>query len=332
VSDDLMVGSRYGVGLIGCGKIGEKRAAALPDSCELRAVYDVRKDAADSLAAKSSASVCASQIEVFERDDVNLVIIATTHDQLTPLSVSALEHGKHVFVEKPGGRSPAELTRIRSAAQDAERCVAVGFNHRFHPAIREAKSIIQSGKYGPLLWLRGRYGHGGRVGYEHEWRASREASGGGELMDQGCHLIDLTTHLCGTATLDHARLTTSFWPMDVEDNAFLSLALANGATAWLHVSWTEWKNLFSLEITLQRAKLEVQGLGGSYGTEVLTLHEMKPEMGPPVTTRTEFNQPDNSWQLELQDFIARIEGRPTSGADLHSSLAVHELIADAYAR
>jgi predicted dehydrogenase len=321
-----------GVGLIGCGRIGEKRAAALPDGCALRAAHDVNRQSAESLARRFSAAVSNNSDELLARDDIDIVVIATTHDHLAQLAVTALERGKHVFVEKPGGRNPDELRLIHQAAKRTGLVAAVGFNHRFHPAIAQAKVIIDSGEYGRLLWLRGRYGHGGRLGYEREWRASRALSGGGELLDQGCHLIDLTLHLCGTAELDYARLTTSFWPMEVEDNAFLALRLAGGATAWLHVSWTEWKNLFSLEITLEKAKLEVGGLGGSYGTEVLVVHRMKPEMGPPTTTRTEFAAADDSWRLELLDFIARIEGRTSTGADLPSSVAVHEIIAEAYRR
>jgi predicted dehydrogenase len=321
---------QHGVGLIGCGKIGEKRAAALPDGCVLRAVHDLNLKSAESLARQFSTEVSASSDELLARNDIDIVIIATTHDHLAKLAVTALTHGKHVFVEKPGGRNPDELRLIQQTAERTRLVAAVGFNHRFHPAIAQAKAIIDRGEHGRLLWLRGRYGHGGRLGYEREWRASRTLSGGGELMDQGCHLIDLTLHLCGAAELDYARLTTSFWPMEVEDNAFLALRLAGGATAWLHVSWTEWKNLFSLEITLERVKIEINGLGGSYGTEVLVLHQMKPEMGPPLTTRTEFAGADDSWRLELLDFIARIAGGTSTGADVPSSVAVHDIIGEAY--
>lgn len=331
-NDDIPKKQVYGVGLIGCGKIGEKRVASLPPSCILRGVYDVRLDTARALAVRFSAGLCETHDDLLRRDDIDIIIIATTHDHLAPLTTAALKQGKHVFVEKPGGRNTIELLQLQEVAEQQKMCVAIGFNHRFHPAVAAAKSIIDSGNHGRLLWIRGRYGHGGRVGYESEWRASRQVSGGGELMDQGCHLIDLTLHLCGKVQLDYARLTTSFWPMEVEDNAFLSLTTAEGATVWLHVSWTEWKNMFSLEITLERAKIEVNGLGGSYGTEVLTLHEMKPEMGPPLTSHTEFPGVDDSWRLELLDFLARIDGKSAQGADLPSAIAVHEIIAEAYRR
>ena len=139
------------------------------------------------------------------------------------------------------------------------------------------------------MFIRARYGHGGRVGYEREWRAQREVSGGGELIDQGIHLIDLTRFLAGDVDLAFGELRTTFWDMDVEDNAFLALRPHAGGFAWLHASWTEWKNLFSLEIMLERAKIEIAGLGGSYGPETLTLFEMLPEMGPPLVHRTQWD-------------------------------------------
>lgn len=324
----------YGIGLLGAGRIGERRSAALPDGCTLRAVYDVRSAAAQTLAANySSAVVMASAEELCSRDDVNIVVVAATHDALTELALIAIKNNKHVFIEKPGARTATELREVAAAAADRGVIVGVGFNHRFHPALRAARDIVSTGKFGPLLWVRGRYGHGGRLGYDKEWRAQKALSGGGELMDQGCHLIDLIHFLFGATTLDYARLTTSFWNMEVEDNAFLVLTTQADATAWLHVSWTEWKNLFSLEITLQRAKIEVTGLGGSYGTEVLTVHEMKPEMGPPDTTRQEFTGThDESWNAELVDFLARVEGRQGIGCDLEQAIAVHDIIAEAYRR
>ena len=171
---------------------------------------------------------------------------------------------------------------------------------------------MASGRYGPLMFVRARYGHGGRLGYEQEWRADRPTvSGGGELVDQGSHLIDLVRACFGDVDLAFAEMRTMFWKMDVEDNAFLALRPRSGGFAWLHASWTEWKNLFSFEVMLERAKLEVNGLGGSYGPEQLTLYEMAPEMGPPP--RDDVGVPvqptgrgSSSWPTSL----AAIEGRP----------------------
>lgn len=325
-------GRTFGIGLIGCGKIGEKRVVALPPNCSLVAVHDTQGDVAKRFVESYGGQICNSAAELLCRADVNAVIIATTHDQLAGLSMLAIQHGKNVFVEKPGGRTTDEIRSIQTAAKEHGVHVSVGFNHRFHPAIIAAKSLIDSGEHGRLLWMRARYGHGGRLGYEREWRARKDISGGGELLDQGCHLIDLASHFFGDIRLDYSRLTTSYWPMEVEDNAFLALLTNDDATVWLHVSWTEWKNTFSLEVTLESAKIEISGLGGSYGTETLIVHTMKPEMGPPDTQRSVFDGADQSWGLEFADFLHRISGKGTSGASLESTIAVHEIIAKAYER
>jgi predicted dehydrogenase len=161
------------------------------------------------------------------------------------------------------------------------------------------------------MFIRGRYGHGGRIGYDREWRARPEISGGGELMDQGVHLIDLARWFLGEFVTVQGSIATYFWDMPVEDNSFLLLRTGRGQTAFLHASCTEWKNLFSFEIYGRAGKLELDGLGGSYGTERLAFYQMPPEMGPPPTTIWEYPMADNSWEAEFQDFLEDIQlGRP----------------------
>jgi predicted dehydrogenase len=296
-----------GAAIIGCGLVGGKRARALVDlGAPVVALYDTDPTRSEKLAAElgSRASVVSSPVEAFTTDGVDLAVVGVTHDALVARGVEALENGRHVLVEKPGARRSDELRTLRDAAQRFGRIVRVGFNHRFHPAVRAAKALVESRDYGRVLYLRARYGHGGRPDYAREWRADPSVSGGGELLDQGSHLVDLTRFLIGDVSLAFAELPTLFWPMPVEDNAFLALRANDGGIAWLHASWTEWKNLFSMEIALERARLDLEGLGGSYGTERLTLHAMRPEMGPPETTTREWDAPDESWRLEVEDFDA----------------------------
>jgi predicted dehydrogenase len=189
----------------------------------------------------------------------------------------------------------------------------LGYNHRFHPGLRKAREIVDSGALGPLMFLRGRYGHGGRKGYDREWRADPKLSGGGELIDQGVHLIDLASWFLGDFPTIEGHACTLFWDMKVDDNAFLSLRTARGQTAWLHVSCTEWKNMFSLEIYGRDGKISVDGLGGSYGQERLTYYRMLPQMGPPETQAWEFPAADDSWALETGAFVEDIRlGRAPS--------------------
>jgi predicted dehydrogenase len=195
--------------------------------------------------------------------------------------------------------------------------VRVGFNHRYHRALQKAREIADSGELGQLMFVRGRYGHGGRVGYEKEWRANPVLSGGGEAIDQGSHLIDLARWFLGDFPVVQGYMPTYFWKMPVEDNAFFLLRTAQGQAAMLHASWTEWKNLFSLEIAGEWGKLEVSGLGGSYGTERLTHYRMSERMGPPETLSWEYPMTDNSWEAEFRDFLAdiRLGRKPDPGPE-----------------
>ena len=168
------------------------------------------------------------------------------------------------------------------------------------------------------------------MGYEKEWRLNRAVSGGGELLDQGSHLIDLSRWFLGDFTGASSALPRYFWNADVEDNAFMILQTAAGQTAMLHATWTEWKNLFSFEITGRDGKLEITGLGGSYGTEQLAWHKMLPEMGPPETTIWQYPFPDTSWELEIRELVSAIEeGRAPMGG-IGDALKVLELIDTLY--
>jgi len=323
----------FGVGIVGAGLIGRKRAAALPSELQLLAVYDVAERTAIALAAEHPGSaVSRTYDEMLADPRIALVIVAITHDQLADASLRAAMAGKHVLVEKPAGVSSAELERVRAAATERGLVVRVGFNHRFHPSFLRIRAMLGERRVGRLLWIRGRYGHGGRPGYEQEWRADRARSGGGELIDQGSHLIDLVRFLVGPTDLAYAHLPTAFWNIHVEDNAFLALSPRGGGFAWLHASWTEWKNTFSFEACFEHVKLEVNGLGGSYGTERLTMFEMSPEMGPPATTTWEFPFPDRSWEAELIDVVQSLRKTDSIGASIDDAIETMYIIEEAYRR
>lgn len=321
-----------GVALIGCGLIGGKRIAALPPGVSLRTAFDVvpRRAEAVVAAAGGDARAAPSPAGALTADGVDIAIIATAHRDLAALAGEAAEAGHHILIEKPGACRPAQLRAVEKALEASGRVGRVGFNHRFHPGIQKAKALLNHGDYGPALYVRGRYGHGGRIGYDKEWRADPAISGGGELLDQGIHLIDLTRFFEGEVELAFAELPSLYWPMPVEDNAFLCLRLATGGVAWLHASWTEWKNLFSLEIAHRSAKLDLEGLGGSYGIERLTLHEMRPEMGPPDTSAWEWPRVDGSWRAELVDMVTAIEGGPSTGATVADAIAALNIVEAAY--
>jgi predicted dehydrogenase len=314
--------SATGVAIVGCGLIGHKRANALPPGM-LRVVCDVDAARMHDLAARyPGVEAVADWRAAVDRAGVTLVIVATTHDGLAPITAYAAAAGKHVLVEKPAARRGAELDAVDAATARTGALVRVGFNHRYHRALRKARSIVEGGALGALTHVRARYGHGGRPGYDREWRAQPAISGGGDV-------IDLARWFLGDFVDVHGFMPRYFWDMPVEDNAFFLLRTAGAQVAQLHTSWTEWKNLFSFELFGRDGKLEVRGLGGSYGTETLAHYAMSPEMGPPETTIYEYPMGDDSWDAEFAAFLADIEAHrrpdPTI-ADARAALAVIERI------
>ena len=316
--------------IVGCGLIGQKRAAAISRLGHMTILaVDRSRDRAGELAEPFGARSATDFRAAVEAGDIDAVVVATPHAELSAIATACLDAGKHVLVEKPGGRNLAEVSAVTEAADAAGRVAKVGYNHRFHPAVLKAREIVDRGELGQLMFMRGRYGHGGRPGYEREWRFQRSISGGGELIDQGSHLIDLAHWFLGEFTGIQAELRTFFWNAEVEDNVFLTLSTSEGRIAWLHATWTEWKNLFSLEIYGRDGKLEINGLGGSYGVESLTFYRMLPGMGPPETTRWEYPFADRSWETETAEFIAAIdEGRRPIGdaAEAVGSMSVIERV------
>jgi predicted dehydrogenase len=265
-----------------------------------------------------------------ERRDVDIVIVSTPHDALADITLAAVCAGKHVLVEKPAARRAAELAPVIAAAQHAQVLVRVGFNHRYHAACRKARELFEAGALGELMYIRGRYGHGGRLGYAQEWRANPEQAGGGELIDQGIHLIDLARWFLGDFVEVQGFAHTYYWDMPVEDNGFMLLKTAQQQVALLHASWTEWKNLFSLEIFGRQGKLDMTGLGGSYGIERLAYYRMLPQMGPPETVIWEYPMADTSWEAEFAEFVEDIRLGRQPAASLSDAQAALQIIERIY--
>jgi predicted dehydrogenase len=294
-----------GFAIVGCGLIGNRRARTIPKG-SLKVACDVDAAKAAMLVSEHGGQATVNSSEVFSHPEVDVVIISAANVALAPLTRAAVDKGKHVLVEKPGAVRSRELKEIAEIVQRTGAHVRIGYNHRFHPAFLKMMEILAREDAGEFMFLRARYGHGGRLGYDREWRADPKQSGGGELIDQGVHLIDLASIWLGEFQVVEGHAATFFWDMKVDDNAFVYLRNARGHAAWLHASSTEWKNLFSFELYFKRAKLHIEGLGGSYGLERLYYYKMLPAMGPPETTIYEFPRGDESWTLEMQEFLQDI--------------------------
>lgn len=294
------------VGIIGGGLIGKRRAqeaAQHPDS-EVRLVVDINATVATEMAQTYDCAAATQWQEAIAHPDLDIITVSTHNGLLAEIAIAALQAGKHVLIEKPMGRNLGEALQMAEAAQTSGRKLKIGFNHRYHPAIAKAYELFTSGLIGDPINLRARYGHGGRPGYEKEWRGNLELAGGGELTDQGVHIADLIHWFCGLPVDAFAYLQTAVWPLHpLEDNGFGLFRFENGAIANFHTSWTQWKNLFSFELYGQKGSITIEGLGKSYGTERLSVALRKPEGGVPDLEEMSFAGPDLSWQLEWQDWM-----------------------------
>jgi predicted dehydrogenase len=322
-----------GVGIVGCGLIGKRRAteAAAHAKTHVVVTCDASAEISAAVASEFGARSTTSWRDVVDDDNVGIVVVATPNGMLAEISIAALEAGKHVLLEKPMGRNVDEALAITAAAEKAGKLVKVGFNHRYHPAIRRAHDEFAAGRIGTVINMRVRYGHGGRPGYEKEWRGNPTLAGGGELTDQGVHALDLINWFAGTPERLVAMTQTAIWPIaPLEDNGFALLHYASGAIASLHTSWTQWKNLFSMEIFGDRGDLIVEGLGRSYGIETLTIHERAMLGGAPQTIVEPYDVPDDSWKLEWAAFLdAIVEGKPYDGNPA-DGIAVMAMLRDLY--
>ena len=317
--------------IIGCGLIGKKRLAGLPAGSKLVVACDTNLARAEELVKLAGTVRAVADFKIAVADpQVDAVIVATINSALAEVSAAAICAGKHVIVEKPAGISVKQIDELIALVRQHGVCVRVGFNHRFHPAFQKAREIFASGVMGELMFIRARYGHGGRIGYDKEWRADPKLSGGGELIDQGIHLIDLAGWFLGEFKTVDGHAATYFWDMPVDDNAFVSLRTAKNQTAWLHVSCTEWKNLFSFELYGRHTKLHIEGLGGSYGVEKLFHYQMKPEMGIPDTKVYEFAGPDESWRSEMIEFEKHVQLKCTPDAGLAEARAALQIVETIY--
>jgi predicted dehydrogenase len=301
---------RLRTAVIGCGLVGTRRAAetSLHSRTRLLLCIDTSHAPARATAERFGAAWSTDWHIAVEDERIDVIVICTPNAFAYDIAVAALERGKHVLVEKPMGCNLAQAQALAAIASRSPGRFKVGFNHRYHPAISAAYDLVRQDAIGELISMRVRYGHGGRPGYEREWRCDPNISGGGELIDQGTHVADLIAWFAGMPQQAFAYLQTAVWPIaPVEDNAFALLRLENGAVASIHTSWTQWKNLFSLEIFGRQGSICVDGLGGSYGTERLVVARRKAAGGVPEMREETFDGPDRSWAIEWHQFVDAIE-------------------------
>lgn len=318
------------VGIVGAGLIGWKRAAAVKSvgGAALTAVADVDQARAKKLADACGAEAFSNWRDLVRKRDIDVVVISVPNKFTAQIAIEALKLDKHVLCEKPFGRNVKESLAILRAAGKRGRLIKVGFNHRFHPSLALAKKLFEDGAIGKLLFIRSWYGHGGRLGMEKEWRFQKEISGGGELLDQGVHVIDLARWFAGDFDEVYGVVESRFWRKGIEDNAF-AIIKNKEATVFFHVSATNWKNVFLFEVFGDGGFLAIHGKGGSYGKETLIFGKRKPRFGVPAVKTFRFKG-DASWAAEWKNFVSAIRGRGKIIGDGRDGLAVNRIVEAVY--
>lgn len=299
-------------GVIGHGKMGAIRARTLSEigGCIVTRVCETRD--VEEIPTGATLTRCAE--DIIGDSDIDAVVVSTSNDRVSDLVVASLSAGKHVFSEKPPGRNLAELQAMIDAEHaHPELKLMFGFNHRHHESMLRAKELIDSGEYGDLLWMRGRYGKSVDEDFFSTWRADKEAAGGGILLDQGIHMLDLFLMMAGDFDQVKAHVSNAYWQLDIEDNVFAIYSNAKGQAASLHSTMTQWRHLFSLEIFLSRGYIAINGLktsSNSYGDEVMTI--AKNRSLPPAAAWSDEEKlvyrVDTSWGREMGIFRECIRG------------------------
>jgi predicted dehydrogenase len=268
-------------------------------------------------------------------EDLDVVFVCLSNDMAAEVTVAGLERGLHVFCEKPPGRDLEEIARVVevSRARPSLR-LKYGFNHRYHDSVRDALALVNSGELGHVINLRGVYGKSKIINFESDWRTQRAIAGGGILLDQGIHMVDLLRLFAGEFTEIHSFISNGFWNHDVEDNAYAILRTADGVVAMLHSTATQWRHRFQLEIALSKGAIVLSGIlsgSKSYGAETMTIAWATPhDQGDPREQTTRYNE-DNSWRDEIDEFArAIVDDAPIVNGSVIEALKTMLLVSRIY--
>jgi|TARA_B100000315_G_scaffold42399_1_gene37290 predicted dehydrogenase len=325
------------VGIVGYGKVGKIRHECINNNphSEVIGICDI-----DENVLNNSSVVYYTDYNKLLDACPDMIFVCTYNRDIPKISIDAIARGIHVFSEKPPGRTLEDVKAIYdTAVENPGVKVKFGFNHRYHEVVIEAKSIVDSGRLGKVMWLRGIYGKAGGPGYDNGWRNNRDISGGGILIDQGIHMLDLFRYFSGEYDEVKSFINSSYWKVDVEDNVFAILRNSLiDQTAMIHSSATQWRHKFLLEIYMEKGYLEIDGILSStqtYGRESLKIARcVFDEKGYPLPNPQEtmtYYEDDNSWNDEISDFIDCImHDKPISNGGIEDAVKTMDLVQRIY--
>ena len=298
------------IGIIGFGRMGKIRANAINQSKNglIVGVYD-NSPSCEFF----NYPVCEKYESIINNDNIDCIFIATPNYLNKELTIASLNAGKHVFCEKPPAFTADDVEEIRQVERASNKKLMYGFNHRHHGSIKTIKNLIEKNEFGNIIWMRGRYGKSVDQSFFKTWRSEKALAGGGILLDQGIHMLDLFMYLGGDFDEVKSFITNQYWQCDIEDNAFVLLKNSeSGLVASLHSTMTQWRHLFSLEVFMEKGYFVLNGLktsSGTYGDEVLSIARNR-TTAPAATWEDEEHttfETDSSWLSEIEYFFRCID-------------------------
>lgn len=320
------------IAIIGAGLQASRRlpVIAQDNNYQLSLVIDHKSEKAEKLVKQFGGTAGTDWKQAVQDPETSAVMILTYPDSHAEIAIEAMRAGKDVLCEKPLSRTVEEARDMVKVAKETGRILKCGFNHRHHPAILEAHKQFQAGVIGKPVFARGRYGIAGREGVEKEWRSDPKIVSGGQLMEQGIHLVDLFRWFLGDMQAVTGMMSTTHWPLgNLEDNGFVLMKSDQGIVASVHSSLTQWINLFEFEVYGEKGSLTAHGLGTSYGVEKLTISEHDPN-GPFSYKTIEYRGGDKSWNSEWVEFTQAVESRQQPMGNGEDGLRAMEIVMAAY--
>lgn len=323
------------VGIAGYGVVGKRRRQFIDQHPKLKTV-------AVSDAAFKKGGIMDDGVHFYPdcrqlvaQADLDVLFVCLPNYLAPEITILGLQNNLHVFCEKPPGRDLSDVARVRACEKKHPGLkLKYGFNHRYHDSVRDALKLVQGKTLGKVLNLNGVYGKSKIIPFAGGWRAQRKFAGGGILLDQGIHMVDLMRLFAGDFNEVHSFVSNAFWNHDVEDNAYALMRAEGGAVALLHSSATSWRHRFRLDITLERGTITLEGIlsgSKSYGAETITVATAtENDAGDPQERTTRYNQ-DNSWRDEIFDFAECVlKNKPVWSGTSAEALKTMELIAKIY--
>jgi predicted dehydrogenase len=300
------------VGIAGFGVVGKRRKACADRHPRLQVVAVCDRTFIDAGTLPDGVRYYPDYKSLLD-EEIDILIVCLTNEIAPEVAISGLEHGMHVFCEKPPGRNVDDIARVIAVeSTHPTQKLMYGFNHRYHDSVRDALRLLRSGEMGRVINMRGVYGKSKLVTFNQpDWRTKREIAGGGVLLDQGIHMVELMRLFAGEFTEVHSFVSNNHWGYDVEDNAYALMRTADGVVGMLNSSATQWRHRFHLDVNLERGSIILGGIlsgSKSYGAETLSIvtADSDNDNGDPKEQITYYNK-DPSWDEEISAFVDAID-------------------------